>query len=177
MSKGTVVDTCAIVRCFSDLLVEEDTEFTQFLELVFARGFIAIDSEGRALQEYFDTAKPGALREGISTWIADQVRLRRIVEFDLDNSHSNALRQQGLPPKDTKWIAIALGSESRIIATEDIDLFDPSEKGCSAKRREKIMSSSTGRVAKYCKKKLGVVVTTCKNMQSAVDSVDGVDDA
>lgn len=172
MPKGTVVDTCALFKCFNDLLLDDSSDGALFLSAVFDRGFLAIDSEGRAMQEYEDTAKPGALREGLTTWIADQALHGRVLAFEIDHSQNKAIRELGLPKKDWKWIGIAIGSGSKIIVTEDIDLFDPTEKGCGAKRREAIMSGSSGKLAHFCKKKLGVLVTICANYDDAVAKVD-----
>jgi hypothetical protein len=172
MGKGTVVDTCALVDCFCDLLIGEVTVNTEFLSQVFARGYIAIDSQGKALHEYSETARPGALRDGLANWIAERVRVGQVLEFDIDNSLNRALNQLGLPKKDLKWVGIALGSGSHIIVSHDIDLFDPSEKGCDAKRRKQVMSGTSGAIASFCKKKLGIIVTTCENYDDAVSAVD-----
>lgn len=69
------------------------------------------------------------------------------------------MRLQGLPHKDHKWPAIAVGSGADTIISEDIDLFDPAAKNKDAKTKATIKKNG-GALSKYLKKNHNIVVTT-----------------
>ncbi len=172
MSKPTVVDACALVLCYQDFLVEEETSFAMFLTRVFERGHISIDDEGHAIQEYDDTAKPGAVREGLKTWIAEQARIGKVIEYRMDKKEKKRFRLLGLPQKDYKWIGIALGSRSSVIVTDDIDLFDPGEKKSNGERRKKLMEARGGKIAICCRKTFNIHICTCSGYDDVLSIVD-----
>lgn len=122
-------------------------------------GIIAIDDEGHARQEYFDCCRPSPVGMNLSDWINDQIIAKKIRVFPMDPSESRTLRKMGVPKKDHKWVAIAIGASASCIVTEDIDLFDPSEKNANAARKVRIKAVG-GCVSNYLKRYRRVLVLT-----------------
>ncbi len=91
-------------------------------------------------------------------WYADKLILAHfeLVEPCKDNGLETKLTADGFPRKGRDWTYIRVtrqvaNQQQCILATEDIDFYEPSQKGCPAKTRRKILLSSSGKVAKTLK--------------------------
>ncbi|RUV97977.1 MAG: hypothetical protein EOQ55_00980 [Mesorhizobium sp.] len=158
----TVIDA----NCFKGFQEERVGDlvgcYSTVVNLAIERGCIAIDDEDMALQEYHDCCRPAAVGLNLRDWIADQLVNKVIVMFPMDRKAERELRELGVPKKDRKWPAIALGSSSDIIVTDDIDLFDPRAKKYKSKQKEKIKKSG-GCVSKLLVRKYGIAVFSAEN--------------
>ena len=64
--------------------------------------------------------------------------------------HSKKLiKQMGVPPKDKKYIFLAISAAATIIFSNDIDMYEPKAKGWSAAKRAKIKSVGGGTVGTW----------------------------
>lgn len=159
MGNPSVIDANCLKYFQEERLSDENNEFSKMIEKAIAKGFIAIDDEGKAQQEYSDCCKPSAVGLNLCDWIADQIVNNTFRMFSMDRSLEKDLKSLGLPKKDLKWPAIAKGAKADIILTEDIDLFEPKAKSYASKKKEKIKSAG-GCVSKYLAKKHEIVVIT-----------------
>lgn len=100
-------------------------------------------------------------REWFEPWLANQLIAGVItyIEGKKDLGFEKNLSTLGFPGgRDFVYIrvgisvAISLGSVCQLI-TEDLDFYDPKKKGCPAKTRHSLLTSSSGPVAKLLKKK------------------------
>lgn len=133
---------------------------TNAINLAVAAGFIALDQDGQCQNEWVECAG-GSHPIALADWIADMLAKEAIQLFPYNcDSMFRELSQLGLAKKDHKWVRLARSSESNNITTDDIDLFSPKDKGCSAKRAQAIKDRCSGSLAKYLKKKYDIVVIT-----------------
>lgn len=134
-----------------------------------SQGHLALDADGHCQQEWTDCAGGSPPLE-LADWIADMLQREKIhlYRFKCDNMFKE-LSGIGLPKKDHKWVRIARSSNSDHIVTEDIDLFDPTEKGCSSERAIQIKQSGNGVCAKYLRKKYEIEVRCLENFVKIID--------
>ena len=69
--------------------------------------------------------------------------------------HLNSL---GLPPKDQKWVRLAIGCDGRVLVSNDIDFFDPAKKSASAAAKAAVKRSGKGPCSKALQKVYGLQV-------------------
>lgn len=168
----SVVDANFVKYFFEQLVQGRTDEFVFGVNSLLERGAIALDEGGKAQQEYENCCRPPAVGLGLKDWIADQLTRGKLVVVKPEQSLTKALNRLGLPKDDHKWICIAVGAGANIIATEDIDLFDPTEKESSAKRKSKIKANRSGCVAKYCKKQHAIHVSTLATLPEVLEELD-----
>jgi len=108
-----------------------------------------IEHEWRNLvdREWFDAWFAAQLQSGV---IIYRTTIRR-------DSLERKLTNGGFPNnRDRTYIRLALSiagdSGSCEIYTEDLDFYDPTEKGCKSGRRTRILKASAGRVAKLLRR-------------------------
>jgi hypothetical protein len=56
------------------------------------------------------------------------------------------------------FISVAATIPPHILVGDDLDFWEPKEKGCSKQRRDEIMDSSAGTVCRYLRRKANVRV-------------------
>jgi hypothetical protein len=155
----TVVDANCIKYFQEERLSDSFGMFSRAIGRIVEENLIAVDVDGLALQEYHDCCRPSAVGMNLMDWISDQLVSGKIVTVQQDHSLKKTLSQLGVPRKDLKWPAIALGASSDLILTEDIDLFDPKAKTFDAKKKEKIKRQG-GCVSTLLSRKHGIRVRT-----------------
>lgn len=129
---------------------------------------IAIDDEKLCLQEWMDCAG-GKFPFALSDWIADQVALGKIRLFKLSPPCcGKALKGQGLPKKDHKWVRLALGCGGKNLVSGDIDFFDPSKKAASGQIKDAIRQSRKGPLSKFLNKEYGIAVMCLQHVETVV---------
>lgn len=108
-----------------------------------------IESEWRNLvePEWFEGWLAGALASGLIA----------ILNAPHDNAIEKKVSAQGFPKsKDVVYIrlgaCIAKSMGACNFYTEDMDFYDPSLKGCAAKTRKRLITTSAGPVAKILRK-------------------------
>ncbi|MCV3210141.1 hypothetical protein OHD62_20060 [Mesorhizobium sp. YC-39] len=154
---STVIDTNCFKLFQEERVDERQGTYYKVITRAIDREYIAIDDEGKALQEYNDCCRPSAVGLNLCDWIADQIVNKVIVMFKMDRGAEKELRKMGVPSPDLKWPAIALGAKSDTIVTEDIDLFDPKAKKRKAKEKIKIKRDG-GCVSKFLRRQYGIDV-------------------
>lgn len=171
--KYTTVDANFLKFFYEQSLKDEAGDFVTAFEKILARGNLAIDDKGKAMQEYDDCMKPPAVGAGLKEYVTSLMEAGKVAVVPLNNVCDKPLRLLGVPRKDIKWVAISCSAGADILATEDIDLFEPSEKGCSGERARKIKTGGKGKVCKHCKKKYGIHIVCCEIVESKIDELDG----
>lgn len=132
--------------------------------------FIVLDEGGLCQQEWVDCAG-GTFPLALNDWIADMLIVQKIrLGLLCEDSMHKELSVLGVPKKDHKWVRLAKGTQSDIIVTDDIDLFDPTKKSSSSKIIAAIKSNSSGPVAKHLRKRHGITVLTPPLVPSLVES-------
>jgi hypothetical protein len=151
-----VVDANVVNRFQQERLLENPDTASAAIDLVMSKGYIILDVEGHCQAEWMGCAE-GAPPLALSDWIAD-----RLVDQDIrlanlcSDSMFKILSGLGLPKKDHKWVRLAIGGQAPVLLADDIDFFDPTQKGKSAAITKKVRSSGRGPMAKYLKKEHGI---------------------
>ena len=158
---GSVVDS-NLINLFQDERAREiEDEAHAALDAIFTNGHIVLDDSEQCQTEWMSCAAfapPIALAD----WIADMMQKEKIQLKPLTcGSMHKELTGLGIPKKDHKWVRLAISADSPLIATNDIDLIDPTSKKSGAVTRAKIMASCKGPVSKYLKKSYGINVLCC----------------
>ncbi len=165
MTLPSVVDANCLKYYQQERVAGREGEFTVAISKLMAKGALAIDSEGKALQEYYDCCRPSAVGLNLSDWISERLVDGCIKMFDTDNSLTRELLSLGLPRKDIKWPCIAKSSNSDIIVTEDIDLFEPTAKSRRAPEKERIKRARTGCVCRHLERQHSIRVLTSQHVR------------
>lgn len=158
----TVIDTNCIKYFQEERVADENGTYTEMIGLVFENGGMAIDADGRALHEYQECCRPSALGLNLIDWINDNLTSGKISLHEMDHSLKGKLKELGVPDKDLKWPAIAMGAESKLIVTDDIDLYEPRAKKYKHAAKE-IIKLNGGVVSKFLKKKHDIKVSKAEH--------------
>lgn len=152
------VDANAIHQFQDERIKEAPGDGHTCISAIIENDCIALDEGGLCLQEWIECAG-GRFPFALTDWVADQAILGKIRYFPLSpNTIRKHLLSLGMPPKDHKWVRLAIGSEGRIIVTDDIDFFDPTRKNAPNASKAKIKNKGTGPCSKVLKKQYGVSV-------------------
>lgn len=101
-------------------------------------------------------------REWFEPWLADQLEAGTIAYIikKIDLGLERNLTSNGFPKtRDLIYVRVGLSAVESTglecsLFTEDIDFYDPKKKGIASKTRKKMLSNSSGPVAKLLKKNL-----------------------
>ncbi|WP_143040440.1 hypothetical protein [Rhodobacter sp. 24-YEA-8] len=143
----------------------EEGAYHEMINCAFTKGSVAIDLDKRAEQEYYDCCKPSVAGINLQDWISDQLITGKFIYCIHDDSAKRKLREMGVPAKDLKWPAIAIGSGADLIITNDIDLFDPAAKNYTSKKKDQIKRDG-GPVSKYLRKNHSIEVSKAEHFIS-----------
>lgn len=100
-------------------------------------------------------------RDWFEPWLANQLMAGSIsyIEPIKDSGLEKNLTSLGFPGgRDFVYVRVGMGVVSTygaacVFITEDLDFYDPKKKGCPAKTRHTILTSSAGPVAKLLKRR------------------------
>lgn len=153
-------------NCFKhyvdELLLEHPDIYTHVVSLVFGASCFHMDDGGLFVQEWKQTtggAYNPFVEDLISNWLADgRIKLS---PFKHDANIKKSLKKLGIPKIDARIVEFCYGAKVSTVVSEDIDLYEPSQKGCSAAKRSKIICGGSGTVSKNLKKNYGIKVTCC----------------
>lgn len=94
-------------------------------------------------------------RYWFKAWLSDQLTngIIQYIEPLKDLSVESKIKAAGFPSgRDIVYVRVGMGIVNRIgkcdFYTEDLDFYEPSKKGCTSSQRLKILSTSSGKVAK-----------------------------
>ena len=96
--------------------------------------------------------------EWFDAWLAEKLINAHIILVAAPTSIAveKALQKLGFPKsRDVKYVRTALTNVARghsHLFTEDLDFYDPTQKGCAAKQRTKLLSGSKSKVQKLLRK-------------------------
>jgi hypothetical protein len=163
---GLVVDAQVVKGYFQESVLGAPNELTASAIPVFDPAFrghvIYIDDRGTLQYEWRSAVEP----EWFDIWFADLIRDGAISEYPApaDRNLRDQLGNLGFPATGRDiWYArlscaISAWVGFCVLISEDLDFYEPREKGCSSKRRRQILYSEAGHVRKYFKKKRAVLV-------------------
>lgn len=159
MTVASVIDANCMKYFQEERVKKGEGRFCDVIDVALNNGIIAIDDKGLAQQEYFDCCRPAPVGLNLCDWISDQIIAQKIKMFAVNRSAEISLIGFGVPRKDHKWVAIALGAGAFAVVTEDIDLFDPKEKYANEARKAKIKAEG-GCVSRHLRRKYKLLVLT-----------------
>lgn len=152
------VDANAIHKFQEERIRDESGLAHACIEAITANDCIALDEGGLCLQEWIECAG-GKFPFALTDWVADQAVIGKIRYYPLvSNNVRKHLLSLGLPNKDHKWVRLAIGSEGRIIVTNDVDFFDPTKKNASSASKQEVKAKGSGPCSKALLKEYGVTV-------------------
>lgn len=163
---AVVVDAQILKGFFQESVLEIDHGLSASPQLVFDAEFrrypIFVDDQGTIVQEWRSVVEP----EWFDTWFTDQIRDGVICEIDAaaEKQLKKALSNLGFPATGRDiWYARTCNSAAKVngfcvLVSEDLDFYQPSEKGCSAARREKLLLTESGNVRKFFRKERSILV-------------------
>jgi len=128
-----------------------------------------IDSGGRIKAEWGDDRRVD--EDWFGNWYEDQLIVGGVSIKEVDDCKDlirHLADKCGFPErKENRWylcVARALSTEQGgrvVLVTEDVDFFDPTDKGRS-QHRDRTLDRQTGCVTRYLLRKEGIVVRTIK---------------
>jgi hypothetical protein len=163
------VDANAIHAFQTERIQQDEGAAHAAVHAILSEHCIALDEEKLCLQEWVDCAG-GRFPFALTDWIADQAATGKIRFFALaSNACKKALRQNGLPAKDHKWVRLALGSGGNRIVSGDVDFFDPAMKQASAALKSKLRRKRAGPFARFLRRTYGVEVMCIEHVPEEVE--------
>lgn len=120
-------------------------------------GVIVLDSKEIILNEWISCASFG---DSLTAWVDEMILNGKItlIDYSNDSNLSKKIKILGMPTKDRKYVQLAFAASAKAIVTNDIDFYSPEEKGCTSERAKIIKNKKLGKVCKFLKKDLGVLV-------------------
>lgn len=131
---------------------------------IFSKVHIALDNEKLILSEWLGCCTES--REYASEMLdrlllEDKIRLYPFVR----NPHvRKALIEEGIPKNDARLVEFSVEIKNEVVVSEDIDLYDPKRKGCTATQRSKLLSERRGSACAMIRKKFRIEIITCAHV-------------
>lgn len=172
-----VVDSCSIAEFQSERVAGEGGMATGGLEAMLQSGWVLLDEGGIIKQEWLNTCSASSTCElSLSDWIDDKIAegAIRLEIMHKDRKIKKDLRMMGVQNKDANYVFLAHSGHARAIATEDVDLHDPTAKSRPGRRR-RIMEDKTGAVCRYIKKEVGADVCKVREISGIIEAYAGED--
>lgn len=178
-----VIDAEIIKGYFEETVLQIETSLTSSVGGIFARlgeqDTAYLDDGGQIEHEWRNLVSP----EWFDAWYAQQLNEGHAVPVPISDS-CNLLRRKleqdcGFPRRSRDFWYIKTAKtvtdkrSKAVIATEDLDFFDPTEKESASKTREKILRSSTGPVVRILARELILiksVVCYCEYAATIADA-------
>lgn len=156
------LDANCFKRYVDALLTEANDVYYNTVTSALAMSHISTDDGGIFVQEWKQTtggAYNPFVDDLISTWLAEgKIKLLAYVKAP---QVKNKLKQMGVPKLDARIIEFSVGSDITVIISEDIDLYEPSAKGCPPMKRAKLICGGKGSISQYVRKNYGIETTCC----------------
>lgn len=155
-------DSCVMQRFAKYLVSGVDPQIEALVFGIATNHAFAMDAEGKMQHQWLETCGHQVFGEYLFQWL----REGKISLFPvkLHEQHRKHLRTKcGFPFTERHegvFVAVAAGAFPHILVAEDIDFWEPKEKGCAAARRAEVMRPNKGAVCRYVSKHLQVQVVT-----------------
>jgi hypothetical protein len=161
-----IVDAQVVKGFYQDTVLGKGHALTESASLIFDASFrkhaIYVDDEEKLRSEW----RSGVAPEWFDIWYTDLLRddVIREIRSPADKNLRKKLEALGFPFSGRDiWYARVSNATScsigfAILVSEDLDFYEPKEKGCSAKRRNEILLKELGSVRKYFKKERDIHV-------------------
>lgn len=169
---GIAIDACVIYRFRNELAAESGVIYDLVTTISHKLG-IVIDEGDKILYEW----EAGSSDTLISDWATDEMKNGRIkkVRGAIDSAVKRRIHNHyGLPRTgyDIEYIKCANVTELKYILTCDIHFFDPKEKQASHARKHRIKAQRIGRLCRYLKRELSIVVGMPDHCEEDLDFCD-----
>jgi hypothetical protein len=173
-----VIDAQVVNGYFKETVLEIESPLTDKATLIFDRvgseDQTFLDSKGIIEHEWRNVVEP----EWFDVWYARLLQNGAAVQMDVSTCYATCrqLERNGFPrsSRDIWYVRTAKAVVDRfsraVIVTEDMDFFDPRQKGANAKQRKSILLSGNGQIARYLHKKEKINVKCVAGYLKLVDS-------
>jgi hypothetical protein len=163
---GLVVDAQIVKGFFQDTVLDKGHNLTESASLIFDDSFrkhpIYVDDEEKVWSEW----RSGVAQEWFDIWYTNLLRddVVREIPAPPDKNLRKELVALGFPFSGRDiWYArvsnaVRCSFGFAILVSEDLDFYEPKEKGCASGRRKEILLKEIGSVRKHLKKKRGIHV-------------------
>jgi hypothetical protein len=142
---------------YDELVADTAGIFRRSFEYLLNNEIIIIDKNGQIRHEWTASCC-GAQDEFLNEWMNNRILEDKIQEQVSKKSRDVqvSLREFGVPPRDHKYIYLATSNAVFALISEDIDFYDPTEKGRGADRVKEIKQNRKGCVCQYLRKALSI---------------------
>jgi hypothetical protein len=163
---GLIVDANIVKGFFQEAVLGKGHDLTGSAMPIFDKNFrkhpIYLDDEGNLHYEWRAVVDP----EWFDVWFTDLIRddVIRQISAPPEKNFRKELAGLGFPAKGRDiWYArvanaLTILSNFAILVSEDLDFYEPKEKGCSSKRRNEILLKELGSVRRHLRKKRSIYV-------------------
>jgi hypothetical protein len=160
---GITVDSNVINAYLHCMINDETTDVVyRLIECISSGPGFSIDEDGKMMHQWNETCN----NKLFEVWFAEgiQTGIIQAVEHMLSEQHKKHLRiKLGFPYQERHegvYIEVAAVTPEKLLISEDIDFWSPTDKGSTPERRRQIMEGGQGAVCRYLRNKIGVCVLT-----------------
>jgi len=155
-----VVDANCFRYYIGEIVGEVRATYFDAFSHIFNACPIACDDEGLIRSEYVGNGRFAeyAEEEFSRLLLEDKIHLFTFVR---QPTVKKFLRLCGIPKADARLVEFSVSIKNRHILSEDIDLYEPSQKNCSAIQRKKYIFQRKGSVCGEIRRKLDIYVFPC----------------
>ncbi|SEG62972.1 hypothetical protein SAMN05421819_3934 [Bryocella elongata] len=143
------------------LVTQSNPEIQALIDGIVTHHKFALDLGGKMQHQWLETCGLVFgeylykwLREGNIEFVAGKLHQQHKKHLTTKLGFPFSTRHEGT------FIEVAAEAFPHILVGQDIDFWEPTEKGCSSERRLEIMAAGSGAVCRYLDRKLGVRVVT-----------------
>ena len=156
-----VCDSCVMQRYIEALIAGQVDCAIDVINCIRENHKFAMDMGRKMEHQWIETCGHQIFGEILVTWL----REGRIEIFPgkLHEQHRKYLQTKcGFPfsqRHEGVFVSVAAEAFPHILVGDDLDFWEPAEKGCPGERRRKLMGNGKGSVCVYLKRELDVQVT------------------
>ncbi|MBY5841471.1 hypothetical protein J3P71_15515 [Rhizobium leguminosarum] len=156
------LDANCFKKYIDETLHDSTGDYSAVVSYILKEDMLTVDDEGIFVQEWKQTtggAYNPFVDDLISSWLAEgRITLS---EFKRDVKVKRKLQQQGIPSIDARIVEFCAGAGVSTIVSEDIDLYEPTQKQCSPQKRKKYVCNKMGSAVRFIRKQFHIEVTCC----------------
>jgi hypothetical protein len=173
---GIAVDANVMKKFNQDLLAAEQSLSGILVAQLLQRYGLVVDLTGKVQHEWFSQCPNALFKE----WFVQNMKLGliRMVKPSIPEQHKRELViGLGFPRRgyDLVYVAVANVTERKYIVTEDLDFFDPTQKGADHETKERIKRERKCAVCAYLRKQMNIVVGTPQQASAELLGLNAVE--
>lgn len=155
------MDACSIAIFQSERVRVVDGPATRAVNFILQDAVMALDCGDRIRTEWLAAASHAHSALNLADWLADRLHdgAARLYLVPNDNHLKKALRQLGLHNMDRFYVLTASAAMALVLASDDIDFYDPTLKNARHEKKERVKGNRQGVVCNWLRKNLRVEVS------------------